>query len=172
MNYFMKQIENSLKNFKIIMFIFYLIFLAMFYFIIRLFIIDSGSFVKNVYGFYNSYSMEMFNLVPFKNIIYYSLNPGGNGGFEYLLNNVVFYIILWIPMGYFFADRNTNFKKSLCFIFIIVTIISFFRVVFLVGFFDIDKIILSCFGFSLGYYVTKKLYHFIYNNKLREKNEN
>lgn len=44
-----------------------------------------------------------------------------------------------------------------------------FRVVFLVGFFDIDKIILSCFGFSLGYYVTKKLYHFIYNKKLRKE---
>ena len=71
-------------------------------------------------------------------------------------------------MGYFFADSKANFKKSLLFIFLVVTVISFFRVVLLIGFFDIDKILLSCLGFSLGYYITKKLYYYIYNYKLKK----
>ena len=138
----------------------------MFYFLIRLFIMDNGSFVENVYNFHSTYSIEMFNFVPLKNIIYYSLNTGRKvGNYEYLFQNVIFYIILWLPMGYFFADSKANFKKSLLFIFLVVTVISFFRVVLLIGFFDIDKILLSCLGFSLGYYITKKLYYYIYNYK-------
>ncbi|NDO46310.1 VanZ family protein [Clostridium sp. MD294] len=152
-----------MNKFKTMTFIVYIVFLAMFYFLIRLFIIDAGSFVKNIYSFHNTYSIEMFNFVPLKNIIYYSLNTGRKvGNYEYLFQNVIFYIILWLPMGYFFADSKANFKKSLLFIFLVVTVISFIRVVLLIGFFDIDKILLSCIGFSLGYYITKKLHKIIY----------
>lgn len=152
-----KNLNSFTKKFKITIIIIYLIGLFLFYFLLG-FLTDNASFVKEIYSWNNSYSIEMFNFIPFKNIIYYISNPGRNGGIEYLLTNVIFYVVIWIPMGYFLENSRfkLNFKKKLLLIFLIITIVSLLRLIFLIGFFDIDKIILSCLGFCLGFYIKHK----------------
>jgi len=111
--------------------------------------------VKVIYNWNTSYSIEMFNFIPFKNIIYYFFNPGRNGGIEYLFINVLLYILLWIPIGYFVRDSQLDFKKSIFFTITILIVIALLKVAFLIGFFDIDKILLACIGFCLGFYGRK-----------------
>ncbi len=142
------------KKFKISIMILYCLLLFMFYF--KGFFMNHMSFVQEIYSWNNSYSIEMFNFIPFQNIIHYISNPGRNGGIEYLFTNILLYILLWIPIGYFVREIQLDFKKSILFTIIILIVISLLKVAFLIGFFDIDKILLACIGFCLGFYIKNK----------------
>ncbi len=106
-----------------------------------------------MYNYNDSYSKDMFNLVPMKNIIFY-INKIGVFDTNIIIHNMIYPVIIWIPMG-FLINSFDNFyllsKKNKIFIFIIFLFLLFsIRVIFLMGFFDVDKIILGLIGFIIG----------------------
>ncbi len=111
-----------------------------------------------MYGFNNSYSIDMFNIIPFKNLIFY-INKINEYNLNIVIYNLIYPIIVWIPMGVFFNTcsilKNIN-RKKLVFISSLF-LASVIRVILLVGFFDIDKIILGYIGFCIGNVLYKNI---------------
>ncbi len=111
------------------------------------------SYVKVIYNYSNSYSIEMFNLIPFKNIIMYLQNKE-NINSNIVIYNLLYPIIIWIPFGLTiniipFFEKCMLIKKVAIFSFFLI-MLFLLRVILLFGFFDVDKIILSNIGFIIG----------------------
>lgn len=91
------------------------------------------------------------NLIPFKTIVFYVKQ-----GFElFAVKNLIGNVIPFIPMGFllpFYLKKHRLLKTaviSLIFIFICETIQLFF----MLGYFDVDDIILNFVGVVLGFFI-------------------
>lgn len=117
------------------------------------------------YKYYFRYSV---NIVPFKTITEYILNPH-NLSFKIRYTNILGNILAFIPFGFF---STVIFKKlrgikqiitASCMFSLCIEAIQLF---FLVGSFDVDDIILNTLGGFLGYLffmLFKKLYKLVKN---------
>ncbi|MBS5794910.1 MAG: VanZ family protein [Clostridiales bacterium] len=141
------------KNQKIIFIIYLLLFLL---FVILKF---DGSF-NNLINTYNNImnnrnnGIVNINLIPFRTINSYLKTLPSIFSIYNLLGN----IIPFIPLGYFvslYFNKNNIFKITFIFIFILF-FIEFIQLIFLIGFFDIDDIILNFIGLIIGYIIKRK----------------
>jgi glycopeptide antibiotics resistance protein len=89
------------------------------------------------------------NLVPFKTILPYLL---GEKGLIIAGINLVGNIVLLVPIGFLvpFVFRNITWKKSLALSVAAGFVIEGMQVLFHVGIFDIDDVILNALGFMMG----------------------
>ena len=91
------------------------------------------------------------NFVPFKTILPYLL---GEKGLIIAGINLVGNIALLVPIGFFapFVYRNMTWRKSLALAVAAGLVIEGMQVVFRVGIFDIDDVILNGLGVMIGYW--------------------
>jgi len=89
------------------------------------------------------------NFIPFKTILPYLL--GGSGWFINLVGNIV----LFAPIGFLFPYiyRKVTWQKSLVLAIASGLVIEVMEVLFHVGIFDIDDIILNGLGVMIGYWL-------------------
>jgi glycopeptide antibiotics resistance protein len=92
------------------------------------------------------------NLVPFKTI---SLYLGGGNGWLIACINLAGNVALLVPVGFLvpFLYRNMTWKKTLALAVATGLAIEGMQVVFRVGIFDIDDVILNGLGVMIGYWV-------------------
>ncbi len=94
------------------------------------------------------------NFVPFKNILSYLLDKHGMIiGFINIAGN----IIPFIPVGLLipFVYKNVTWQKVVLIALALTLVFELTEVVFHIGIFDIDDIILNTFGVLIGYWVWK-----------------
>jgi glycopeptide antibiotics resistance protein len=160
----MYRIIDFIKSKKILFFIF----LAYCSIIISIYFINFGTInyidtITNYQGIY-----RLFNLVPFRNITIYFQRIGTDFPIALVVRNLVYPILLWFPFGILFKIlfyKNIKFNDLKAFLFISLGIIVFYlaRVLMLLGFFDIDKIMLNLIGIYIGF--------LFYNNFIYKKNK-
>ena len=149
-----KGTSKNLYIVNILIYILFVVYLVLLFYLVffRYRVIGNLSTVFNVknYKYYFRYSI---NIVPFKTITEYLLNPH-NLSFRIRCTNILGNILAFIPFGFF---STVIFKKlrgtkqiitvscmfSLC--------IEVIQLIFLVGSFDVDDIILNTTGGFLGY---------------------
>ncbi len=122
---------------------------------------DSYSYVKVIYEYNNGYSMEMLNLMPFKNIIFY-INKIGEYNNNIVIYNLLLPIIIWTPFGIIIEFMNSinasSIKKYIIVFNKVLFTISILNVILLLGFFDIDKIMLANLGVCIGIYIYRLVF--------------
>ena len=133
-----------------ILFILYLGFVFAIYYIISYYILENKIIIDLFYK--NNGLLSLFNLIPFRNILNYIIN---NNAFntKIIIYNLLYPILLYIPIGYFVQRLfgELYFVKNML-VFVLCNIIFMLvRALFLIGFCDIDKIILTFAGFTSGY---------------------
>lgn len=95
------------------------------------------------------------NLVPFRTIKSYWRNRSN----LYALKNILGNILVFIPFGFFLPiEYNKKFKEVIIISFVSVLLIETFQLITMLGYFDIDDIILNITGCILGYGIYKKFY--------------
>lgn len=151
---------------KIIKSLFYLYFLVLFLVVVLKFGYAGNNF-RIAFSYIDSIKESRkagfwnINLYPFKTIKSYITNI--LEGYKttktlelYFILNLVGNMFAFIPLGFFIPKVfNLNFFKSiLCCIFII-TFFELIEFIFMIGFFDVDDIILNAFGCMIGYLLHK-----------------
>ena len=128
-----KKVKN-LSN--IIIFIYYCILLF-----------NLGIFARKVY-------VDRINLVPFKTIIEMVLHNDG----DIFLVNIIGNIVIFIPIEYFLMElfKVEKFSKNIILAFFINLFFEVIQLIFKVGVFDIDDIILSLLGMMAFYFFYNK----------------
>lgn len=146
--------ENKIKYIKIAKRIAIALFpvymLILFLFVILK--IDQGSLASTIrwikrdreQGFWN------YNIVPFRTIMDY-MNPERGLGMENVLGNTV----PFMPLGFFLGIIPKRAKTVRVFIesFLIILLLELIQLVFCIGFFDIDDIILNVISSMFGFLV-------------------
>ena len=91
------------------------------------------------------------NFLPFKTILPYLR---GEHGWTFAIINLVGNIALFVPIGFLvpFVYRNVTWQKSLALAVAVGLAIEGMEVVFRVGRFDIDDVILNALGVMIGYW--------------------
>ncbi len=114
-------------------------------------------------GFVRKYN---YNLIPFKSIITF-FDHYQEFGFKIFNINIFGNILLFIPFGYwspmFFRNIFCNIKTTLLFYSCLLFIVEYFQMICKVGMFDVDDLILNCFGIILGYLIYYKRTNYILN---------
>ena len=93
------------------------------------------------------------NFLPFKTILPYLR---GEHGWSFAIINLVGNIALFVPIGFlvpFVFYRKMTWQKSLALAVAVGLAIEGMEVVFRVGIFDIDDVILNALGVMIGYWV-------------------
>ncbi len=158
------MIKNTTKRQKMgwVIFLFYLILLAYFLFFSDYF--GRGSHSKEEYA---------YNLVPFKEIrrfiVYWRVV-----GFRSFLLNIVGNIAGFMPLGFFLpviSRRSRHWFNTVLLSFLFSLCIETVQLVFKVGSFDVDDMILNTLGGILGYILYKTVQHIRVRRKRRAKTE-
>lgn len=152
------------KNIWNILFIFYICLLL--YFVVIKFdgALERISYIQSNrdLGFYN------YNLVPFRTLSYYIQYI--NDSFAY--TNIFGNIIAFVPLGFLIPitlKKGRTFLKTILICFISIVGIEVFQLITMLGFFDIDDILLDTLGCFIGRCVFSGFQVFL-NNKLIYKN--
>jgi glycopeptide antibiotics resistance protein len=93
----------------------------------------------------------LFNFVPLRNILNYTVNSSAFN-FSTLVYNLVYPILIYIPLGvlvFLLFGRAKPLKTNICFLLPVVCLLLP-RPFLLVGFFDVDKVLLAAAGFNIG----------------------
>ena len=99
------------------------------------------------------------NLIPFKNIIKvitdYIINEVS---LRFFIRNIFGNLIAFTPFAYFFIVifKTKNIKKFSIIMFFIILFIETMQLVFKIGFFDIDDIILNLIGSIVAFLILQK----------------
>lgn len=100
------------------------------------------------------------NLIPFKSISPYIKNITEFYAFKNIMGNIV----VFIPMGFFTAwFCNKKLLKTLLYCIIMLLSIEIMQFIFMIGFFDIDDLILNLTGCVIGYLIKMTFYIFTKN---------
>ena len=92
------------------------------------------------------------NLIPLRSISPYIKNITEFYAFKNIMGNIV----IFIPMGFFVAWLcNKKLLKTLLCCIIMLLFIEIMQLIFMIGFFDIDDLILNLIGCVIGYLVKK-----------------
>ena len=106
------------------------------------------NYARILYDYYNGYNMEMTNLVPFKNILFYIKNIG-NFTSDIIIYNLLFPVAVWLPCGLLFQWKISTVRRAVI-VLLCVLIIFSLRFFIIKSFFDIDKVILAMCGYFSG----------------------
>lgn len=152
------MIKNITKRQKMgwVIFIFYLIFLAYFLFFSE----DFGRTARDQQEY-------AYNLVPFKEIRRFIVYCHVVGIRSFLLN-IVGNIVGFMPFGFFLpvvSRRSRHWYNTVLLSFLFSLCIEAVQLVFKVGSFDVDDMILNTLGGILGYI----LYRMVQNMRVRRK---
>ena len=96
------------------------------------------------------------NFVPFKTILSYLL---GSHGWLIAGLNLIGNIVLLIPIGLLatLVYQDMTWKKALIIAVAAGLLLEGMQVIFNVGIFDVDDVILNAFGVMIGYWIYKKI---------------
>lgn len=106
-------------------------------------------------GFWN------INVVPFKTLIpYISDLVNGHKSFEtlesYIILNLVGNTIAFLPLGFFVPKVfSLKFYKSMLYCILVIISFEIIEFIFMIGFFDVDDIIINMLGCMTGYLIHK-----------------
>lgn len=158
------MIKNSTKRQKMgwVIFVFYLILLAYFLFFSDYF--GRGSHIQEEYA---------YNLVPFKEIRRFIVYRRVVGTQSFFLN-IVGNIVGFMPCGFFLpviSRRSRRWFNTVLLSFLFSLSIETVQLVFKVGSFDVDDMILNTLGGMLGYILYKIVQHIRIRRKRRAKAE-
>ncbi|MCR5521881.1 MAG: VanZ family protein [Lachnospiraceae bacterium] len=105
-----------------------------------------------------------FNPIPFETILYFNKILGYNltfGVFAQVLGNLIGNVLFFVPFGFFLfgikEDTRRPFWKIMLFSSVTIIIIELLQMFTLVGYCDIDDLILNEVGVALGY-LTRKIF--------------
>lgn len=146
----MERLNKYYRYLLITVSVAYIALLVYYYFILGF----QGSFAQTIFKRTDSYSLELFNFIPFKNITFYFSRIGTDKmNTDIIVFNLLHVVIAWIPAGYIACSFFTkvNFWKKSMYFAIGVTAMFTIRVFMLAGFFDVDKIMQAYLGFVVGF---------------------
>jgi glycopeptide antibiotics resistance protein len=101
--------------------------------------------------------VRLYNVVPFKIILYMFEHYADNGGSVFLIN-IVGNIAVFIPFGLasptLWPKLFSSFQRTLLIFFILIFIVEVLQYVLQVGVFDVDDLLLNSIGIAIGYFMT------------------
>jgi glycopeptide antibiotics resistance protein len=133
----------------------YIIVILIFYFVLA----NSQRDVRMTYereGF-----IALVNIIPLKTILSFSL---GYRDFRsnVLIYNLLYPILIFIPYGFLLRDllsNNIHFIQKFLFSILFIVVFMIIRTFTLNGYFDIDKVIMSLSGLTIGYILNELFVH-------------
>lgn len=145
-----------MKNKKLIKILFYIYIAFLILFVVLKF---DGSFERIIF-LHNSIienekdGIRNINLIPFRSISPYLRNITEPYAFKNILAN----ILVFIPLGIFVSNKNSkNVFKTLVICLSVILSIECIQLLFKIGFFDVDDIILNFIGSLIGMGINKIL---------------
>lgn len=145
-----------MKNKKLIKILFYIYIAFLILFVVLKF---DGSF-ERIISLHNSIienekdGLRNINLIPFRSISPYLRNITEPYAFKNILAN----ILVFIPLGIFVSNKNSkNVFKTLVICLSVILSIECIQLLFKIGFFDVDDIILNFIGSLIGMVINKIL---------------
>lgn len=145
-----------MKNKKLIKILFYIYIAFLILFVVLKF---DGSF-ERIISLHNSIienekdGIRNINLIPFRSISPYLKNITE----PYAFKNIIANILVFIPLGFFVSNKNSkNVFKTLFICLSVILSIECIQLLFKIGFFDVDDIILNFIGSLLGMGINKIL---------------
>lgn len=145
-----------MKNKKLIKILFYIYIAFLILFVVLKF---DGSF-ERIISLHNSIienekdGLRNINLIPFRSISPYLRNITEPYAFKNILAN----ILVFIPLGFFVSNKNSkNVFKTLVICISVILSIECIQLLFKIGFFDVDDIILNFIGSLIGMGINKIL---------------
>jgi glycopeptide antibiotics resistance protein len=145
-----------MKNKKLIKILFYIYIAFLILFVVLKF---DGSF-ERIISLHNSIienekdGLRNINLIPFRSISPYLRNITEPYAFKNILAN----ILVFIPLGFFVTNKNSkNVFKALIICLGVILSIECIQLLFKIGFFDVDDIILNFIGSLIGIGINKIL---------------
>lgn len=138
-----------MKNKKLIKILFYIYIAFLILFVVLKF---DGSF-ERIISLHNSIienekdGLRNINLIPFRSISPYLRNITE----PYAFKNIIANILVFIPLGFFVSSKNSkNVFKTLVICISVILSIECIQLLFKIGFFDVDDIILNFLGSLIG----------------------
>lgn len=145
-----------MKNKKLIKILFY-IYIA---FLILFVVLKFDDSFERIISLHNSIienekdGLRNINLIPFKSISPYLKNITE----PYAFKNIIANILVFIPLGFFVSNKNSkNVFKTLAICLSVILSIELIQLLFKIGFFDVDDIILNFIGSLIGMGINKIL---------------
>ena len=145
-----------MKNKKLIKILFYIYIAFLILFVVLKF---DGSF-ERIISLHNSIienekdGLRNINLIPFRSISPYLRNITEPFAFK----NIIANILVFIPLGFFVSNKNPkNVFKTLVICISVILSIECIQLLFKIGFFDVDDIILNFIGSLIGMGINKIL---------------
>lgn len=145
-----------MKNKKLIKILFYIYIAFLILFVVLKF---DGSF-ERIISLHNSIienekdGLRNINLIPFRSISPYLKNITE----PYAFKNIIANILVFIPLGFFVSNKNSkNVFKTLAICLSVILSIECIQLLFKIGFFDVDDIILNFIGSLIGMGINKIL---------------
>lgn len=145
-----------MKNKKLLRLLFYIYIAFLILFIVLKF---DGSF-ERIISLHNSIienekdGLRNINLIPFRSISPYLKNITE----PYAFKNIIANILVFIPLGFFVSNKNSkNVFKTLVICISVILSIECIQLLFKIGFFDVDDIILNFTGSLIGMGINKIL---------------
>ncbi|MFB1050014.1 VanZ family protein [Paraliobacillus sp. JSM ZJ581] len=119
-----------------------------------LFKYSSVSYLINDFTFsYSEYYWNSHNFIPFKTITYY-LFLANDINFSIRVDNLAGNVIGFIPFGFIFpllSSKFFNLKKVIIATFCLSLIFELVQMIFMLGSFDVDDLILNTLGGMIGF---------------------
>lgn len=138
-----------MKNKKLLRLLFYIYIAFLILFVVLKF---DGSF-ERIISLHNSIienekdGIRNINLIPFRSISPYLKNITE----PYAFKNIIANILVFIPLGFFVSNKNSkNVFKTLFICLSVILSIECIQLLFKIGFFDVDDIILNFIGSLIG----------------------
>lgn len=145
-----------MKNKKLLRLLFYIYIAFLILFVVLKF---DGSF-ERIISLHNSIienekeGLRNINLIPFRSISPYLRNITE----PYAFKNIIANILVFIPLGFFVSNKNSkNVFKTLAICLSVILSIELIQLLFKIGFFDVDDIILNFIGSLIGMGINKIL---------------
>ncbi len=145
-----------MKNKKLLKLLFYIYIAFLILFVVLKF---DGSF-ERIISLHNSIienekdGLRNINLIPFRSISPYLRNITE----PYAFKNIIANILVFIPLGFFVSNKNSkNVFKTLVICLSVILSIECIQLLFKIGFFDVDDIILNFIGSLIGMGINKIL---------------
>lgn len=145
-----------MKNKKLIKILFYIYIAFLILFVVLKF---DGSF-ERIISLHNSIienekdGLRNINLIPFRSISPYLKNITE----PYAFKNIIANILVFIPLGFFVSNKNSkNVFEALIICLGVILSIELIQLLFKIGFFDVDDIILNFIGSLIGMGINKIL---------------
>lgn len=142
-----------MKNKKLIKILFYIYITFLILFVVLKF---DGSF-ERIISLHNSIienekdGLRNINLIPFRTMSPYLKNITE----PYAFKNIAANIVIFIPLGFFISQiKSKNAFKTLIICLCVILTIECIQLIFKIGFFDVDDIILNFIGSLLGVFIS------------------